>query len=287
MTSKGARPRWPFKGPIFMYAVFALGLASASRFVDRQVERLHGAQGLKEAWVQHDLSVAGPGALGPASGAGLEADLAQYLPLAGLDLTGIGIAASLGAGAQHPRVDALGGQGRTTGLSSGPMTGPATGPLAGPVIGADASSVLREWTFLMTPEQRRAHRGHGAPHARLEVGVNSWALGAVGHGAPPSARPCGLSFQLVDEAGRELDLAALGVTQTGADGDVRPSAYRSAEGEGRWTGGSSALTPGACAHFALVGSDADGSRWAGATLGRAPLRGSLDLGRIVMRPSVD
>ena len=290
MTFKDARPRLPFKGPIFMYAVFALGLAGASRFVDRQMERLHGAQGLKEAWVEHDLSTGGPGGLGPASGAELGAELAQYLPLASLDLAALGIPAP-GAGAQLSRVDALAGSnlasGLSSGLVSGPATGPATGPFTGLIAGPDASDGAPEWTFLMTPEQRRAHRSPEAPHARLEVGVVSPSLGAVGHGAPPEARACALAFRLVDGAGSPLHLVSLKVTQQGSDGEVHPVAYRSPGDEGWWTGGSPTLTPGRCAHFEVEGAADDGTRWVGATLGRAPLRGCLDLGSIQLQRPAD
>lgn len=260
------KPRLPFKGPIVVYALLVFGLAAAARFVERHSVVLQGVSGIESASlrvVHEEGGVPGLGALDLGGDRDLEEQLAPFMPLAGLPLPQ---QAGLESGAGGALAMALNGQASA---------------------GSAESEEAPRWTYLMTGDQRRAHRGAAAPHAPLEVGVRSSAIGAVGHGAPPAARPCGLEFQLLDGGGAPLEVEAVRVTQEGADGSHHLSAYRSIEGEGRWIGGSPALTPGTCALFVIEATLVNGSVWSGSTLGCAPLRGDVALGAVTLTPAGD
>lgn len=256
--------RLPFKGPILVYGLFALGMASASRLVERHMTVMKGVSEVKESTVTAELETGGLGGLDLGAGGDLESQLAPFMPLAGLPLP----PEVLGHG---------GGQGAVADAAGGGEPGAAS----------MAGEEVPRWTYLMNADQRRAHRGPSAPHARLEVGIRSSPIGAVGHGAPPTARPFTLDFQLLDGAGRPVQAEAVRVTQQGPNGTHHPSAYPSSEGAGYWTGGSPALTPGRCALFTFEVTATDGSVWSGSTLGRAPLRGGVSLGAVTLRPAAD
>lgn len=258
------RTRLPFKGPILVYGLFVLGMASISRLVERHSAVLQGVAGARGADVQVELRKGALPSLDLGGGADLEAQLAPFMPLAGLPLPQ-GVGADGGAGEQ---VAAALGQG-------------------GPRSSSEGDGEAPRWTFLMTADQRRAHRGPSAPHAPLEVGVRSSPIGAVGHGAPPSARPFSIDFHLVDAAGCPVAAEAVRITQQGADGEHHPRAYSSIEGGGSWIAGSPALTPGRCALFIFEATAADGSLWSGSTIGQAPLQGSVALGAVELRPAGD
>ena len=264
--------RLPFKGPIFVYALFAAGLASSARLVERHFTVFQGVSELQESALRlgHERGgLGGHGGLAVGRGADLEAQLAPFMPLAGLPLPG-------GEEAQ-----------------GGPLVVPA-GALAGngPARSFTPGEELPRWTYLMNAEQRRDHRGPSARHASLEMGVLSSPIGAVGHGAPPTARPFRFDFQLLNSSGRPLEVEAVQVIQRGSDGEQHPSAYPSREGAARWIGGSEALTPGSCALFVIEAIASDGVVWSGSTLGRAPLRGGVSLGAVTLgavtrSPAVD
>jgi hypothetical protein len=256
------RTRLPFKGPILIYGLFVLGMASVSRLVERHSAVLQGVTGVRGSDVQVDLEEGVLPSVDLGGGGDLEAQLAPFMPLAGLPLPQAALA---DAGAAGQIAEAL-GQG---GVRPSP----------------EGDEDVPGWTFLMNAEQRRAHRGPAAPHAPLEVGVRSAPIGAVGHGAPPSARPFSLDFQLIDGAGVPVAAESVRVTQQGSDGEYHPSAYPSIEGGGCWIAGSPALTPGRCALFLFEVTAADGSRWFGSTIGQAPLRGSVPLGAVELRPA--
>ncbi len=262
--ARAPRTRLPFKGPILVYGLFVLGMASVSRFVERYSPVLQGVTGVQGSDVQVELEEGAVPSLDLGGAADLEAQLAPFMPLAGLPLPQGALAE---AGAAGPIADAL-GQG---------------GARFNPHGGQGGAG----WTFLMTAEQRRAHRGPSASHAPLEVGVRSASIGAVGHGAPPSARPFSIEFQLIDGAGCPVDAQAVRVTQQGSDGEFHPSAYPSVEGGGSWTAGSPALTPGCCALFLFDVTAADGTLRSGSTIGQAPLRGSLVLGTVELHRAGD
>lgn len=261
---RAPRTRLPFKGPILVYGLFVLGMASVSRLVERHSAVLQGVAGARSSDVQVELEEGALPSLDLGGGADLEAQLAPFMPLAGLPIPE-GTLADAGAAGRFAEALGQGGVGSSH----------------------EGDEEVPRWTFLMNAEQRRAHRGPSAPHAPLEVGVRSAPIGAVGHGAPPSARPFSLDFQLIDAVGDPVAAESVRVTQQGADGEYHPSAYPSIEGGGSWIAGSPALTPGRCALFLFEVSAADGTLWSGSAIGQAPLRGSLALGAVELRPAGD
>ena len=117
-------------------------MASVSRLVERHSAVLQGVAGARGSDVQVELE---EGALPPldlGGGADLEAQLAPFMPLAGLPLPE-GTLADTGAAGRFPEALGQGGVGSTP----------------------EGDEEVPRWTFLMNAEQRRAHRGPSAPHA--------------------------------------------------------------------------------------------------------------------------